>query len=127
MSTEATEGAPVEEFRKVLFPGNRLAPRKFKIGRGQQRRNIRVGIRIALRRNPNMAADQREALERAMDDNDALDLIVDEMRQRQPELADGVDEGKRDWKGFFEAIANFIVTILPVVIDAVKLIVGMFA
>lgn len=73
------------------------------------RATVRLGSRIALNRGQ-ITEEQRTALLAIRGDADVADYIRDRAN------AENVDKGQRDWNGFLEALANFILAILPEII-----------
>lgn len=79
------------------------------------RRRVRMGVRHTLR-TQNLTAQDRDNLSELLVDDDALDEVIDRLDQENPRLAVEAEEDDRpgrDWSGFFSALAEFLLAILP--------------
>lgn len=79
------------------------------------RRRLRMGVRHTLR-TQNLTSQDRDNLSELLVDDDALDEVIDRLDQENPRLAVEAEEDDRpgrDWSGFFQALAEFFLAILP--------------
>ena len=76
---------------------------------------LRLGIRRALRQD-DLNPEQRVALYEALDDSDILEAAYNSANEDMPETP----RAGRDWEAFFNALANFIKAILPLIMELLK-------
>jgi len=74
----------------------------------------RIGIRATIQRG-GLTPEQLNTLQLTLDDNDLVDQVREEAGRRRI-----AQPGERDWAGFFEAFANFLKTIIPMLMDLIK-------
>lgn len=75
---------------------------------------LRKKIRAELRTNETLNEEQRSALEAALADDDALEAAYQSAAEEFP------DPSGRDWPSFFAALAEFIKTLLPILLELFK-------
>lgn len=101
-----------------------------RLRRERQRRRFRQGLMYLIENHQQLARDGKiereftgeelDKFEQAYQREDVLDEMIDqaETRPRFRRLADIASEDQpRDWAGFFEALAAFLVAIMPIIMQ----------
>ena len=71
-------------------------------------------LRTELRTNDALSAEQREAIELALDDDSVLEAAYQTASEEFP------DPNGRDWQGFFAGLVEFLKTLLPILLELFK-------
>lgn len=75
---------------------------------------LRKKLHGELRSNDSLTAEQRDAIELALDDDSVLEAAYQTASEEFP------DPNGRDWSGFFGALVEFIKTLLPILLELFK-------
>lgn len=75
---------------------------------------LRRAIKQKLRSDATLPETERDALENALNDDDALEAAYQTAREEFP------DPNGRDWQGFFAGLVEFLKTLLPILLELFK-------